>query len=178
MSRVLYLLAVVLIYTGCSRQPGPSSPEHGEIVMEHEQLSSKVYSSFHIKIVTKGFPILIYRYSNMMCWSCITEDLDVLLSFQEKIGREHVLILPAYPDDRDNRIRLANELSKFNYRNVPVDSLIIPDDEIAGARRYLALINADDEMDMLFFPRKDHPELTQRYLSEIESYFKSHNQDK
>jgi len=58
--------------------------------------------------------------------------------------------------------------ANFNYRNLPKDSLCIPTSEQDSIeKRYFALINGDDEIEMIFFPRKDHQELTRLYFTEI-----------
>ena len=74
--------------------------------------------------------VLIYRFSKSMCEGCIQEDLYEIEQLQKEIGKEKILILPDYPDDRMGLLELTNVLaSKFNYVNIPQNTFIIPSDE-------------------------------------------------
>ena len=42
---------------------------------------------------------LFFRYAYNSCSSCINSYLAEVLALQEQIGKEHVWIYPAYPDD-------------------------------------------------------------------------------
>jgi len=113
------------------------------------------------------FPILIYRYSKNTCNSCIQQDQTELLQFQSEVGEKRILILPAYSNSINDQITLKNELHKFNYLNIPIDSLYIPQDEMHIRKRYFAVINSEKKMEMIFFPRLGYKELTQDYFLEI-----------
>ena len=110
--------------------------------------------------------ILFFRYSKNSCSSCINNYLAETLTFQEEIGKDYVWIFPAYPNDRGSRIQLSNELAKYNYRNIPADSLLIPNYE-GEQRSYFAWIGNDGEIDMVFFPDKDRPHLTREFFLEV-----------
>lgn len=115
--------------------------------------------------------ILLYRYSHNMCQSCIFEDLNELYNYQQKIGKDKVLVLPAYENSRENRITLKNELEKFNYKNIHKDSLSIPLDSDGIYRRYFAFMDDEGNINMVFYPIRGRPDLTQLYFSEIDDLF-------
>ena len=60
---------------------------------------------------------LVYRYSDAICEKCVSEDLELLDSFQNVIGRNHVFIYTSFPENRNNKLRLRSELFGFTYKN-------------------------------------------------------------
>jgi hypothetical protein len=110
--------------------------------------------------------ILFFRYINNTCSSCLDSYLAEILTLQEEIGKDNIWIFPAYPDGRESRIRLSNELAKYNYRNIPSDSLYIPIFE-GEKLSYFAFINNEGEIDMVFIPDKDHIQEIRNYFIEI-----------
>ena len=119
-----------------------------------------------VKLVYGKKNTLFFRYVSNYCSSCLDNQLNEILSFQEEIGKEHVWIFPAYPNDRNSRIQLSNELAKFNYRNIPADSLLIPvyDGE---QKSYFAWINNEGELDMVFIPDRNNVHYTRQYFLEV-----------
>ena len=89
-----------------------------------------------------------------------------ILSFQEEIGKEHIWVFPAYPDNRNSRIQLSNELAKYNYRNIPADSLLVPTYE-GEQKSYFAWINGEGEIDMVFVPDRSNVHHTRQYFLEV-----------
>ena len=59
--------------------------------------------------------ILLFRYAQTTCSTCNDANLNEILELQEEIGKDNILIFPAYLNDRASKIRLSNELAKFNY---------------------------------------------------------------
>ena len=112
-------------------------------------------------------PVLIYRYSKFMCESCFQEDLQQIELLQKEIGKEKILLLPAYPDNREGRIELTNVLAKFNYVNIPIDSFLIPSQDGNFMQQYFAVIDKEGNLSMVFFPRREEANLTRIYLSEV-----------
>ena len=110
--------------------------------------------------------ILFFRYTENSCSSCINYYLAEILVFQEEIGKDNVWIFPAYPDDRGSRIQLSSELAKYNYRNIPVDSLIIP--EYGGElKSYFAYVNNEGDIDMVFIPDKNKFDYLHNFFLEV-----------
>jgi hypothetical protein len=142
------------------------------ILMENMQLSPQVIRSYDLYRPTTGkndsVPVLIYRFSQHMCESCIQEDLAELLDFQRQNSKAAICVLPAYPNDRNNRILLKNMLHNFDFRNLSADSLCIPLSKEDGTeKRYFAVLNKNREIEMIFFPRRNHQDLTRLYFSAV-----------
>ena len=111
--------------------------------------------------------LLIYRYAQNMCSTCIAEDLSELRNFQSEFGKSKIFILPAYENTRDGKITLMNELEHFNYKNLDAVTLPIPIDSQMLSKRYFAYINNKGNLNMIFFPINGKPELTRAYFSAI-----------
>lgn len=118
------------------------------------------------------FPILIYRYPDAFCESCINEDLNELYEFQGKIGCKRILILPSYQNTRENKILMQRYLSKFCYINVPVESMYIPIDYDEKKQiRYMAVLDSSQNIQNIFFPEKGNNKMTRSYFADIENLF-------
>ena len=125
-----------------------------------------VRSYENVKEVNVNKNILFFRFISNSCNSCLDSQLKELLKFQEEIGKEYVWIFPAYPDDRNSRIQLSAELAKYNYRNIPADSLLIPN--YGGEQKsYFAWINGEGEIELVFVPDRSNVHLTRKYFLEV-----------
>ena len=116
--------------------------------------------------------ILFFRYIINSCSSCLDSQLNELLSFQEEIGKEHIWVFPAYPDDRNSKIQLSADLAKFNYQNISADSLLRP---IYGGNKksYFAWINSEGVVDMAFVPDKSNVYHTRQFFIEVKNKLKA-----
>ena len=137
------------------------------------KLYSMIYSNFFTNNIViqekigKKNNILIYRYSFFTCESCMQEDLQEIELLQNEIGKNKILLLPAYPDNLQGKIELSNVLAKFNYVNIPIESFLMPSQDVNFIRRYFAVIDKDGNLTMVFFPRSGETNLTQIYFSEV-----------
>jgi len=114
--------------------------------------------------------ILFFRYAHNTCSNCIFNYLVETLALQEEIGKEHVWIFPAYPEDRSSRLQLNSELSKFNFRNIPTDSLFVP--TYNGEQKpYFGLLNKEGKIEMVFIPDINNKLYTQKFFREVKSLF-------
>jgi hypothetical protein len=121
----------------------------------------------YLNISENKSPLLIYRYSKNVCPSCIIKDLDELANIQSIIGKDKVLVLPAFGNTRSDRVIMANELSHFNYKNIPKELLVIPYDSMFMIRPYFAILNQTENIEMIFFPQRNNQKLTDIYFSEV-----------
>ncbi|MDR0385604.1 MAG: hypothetical protein LBH60_05965 [Prevotellaceae bacterium] len=128
---------------------------------------NKTVLSEYLNISEIKSPVLIYRYSKNICPDCITKDLDKLANLQSITGKDKILILPAFDGTRNDRVILANDLSRFNYKNIPNELLVIPYDSMFMIRPYYAVINQTENIEMIFFPQRNNQKLTDIYFSEI-----------
>ena len=111
--------------------------------------------------------ILIYRFSKYMCESCMQEDLADIERLQKEIGKDKVLLLPDFPDNREGMIELNNVLAKFNYVNLPDEVLLIPSQDGNYPQSYFAVIDKDGNLTMVFIPLRGKTNITQLYFSEV-----------
>ena len=107
-----------------------------------------------------SLPVLIYRYSESTCNSCVNQELYLI---EKYVGVNNVFILPAYLDTRDNEIKLKNELHKFRYKNIPIDDLYIPS-MYNIPLRYFAILDTTKKITMHYFPKREMIGLTEKYL--------------
>lgn len=113
---------------------------------------------------------LIYCFSENMCDECIYQDLSELYEIQKDIGKNNVLLLPAYGTDRTNQIILRNKFSNFRYINIPVDSITFPFHRGNGMeQRFFVFTDESGRIRSLFFPKKNRQGLTHIYLNSVKS---------
>lgn len=123
-----------------------------------------------LSIINHKFPILIYRYSNENCHSCLVEDLSELNLMKNKIGYDKIVIFPAFEESINNRRLYHNQLANFDYYNFSSNLLLIPTDDSGFVYRYFAIINENGIMEKIFFPKLGNFALTKNYLSEVSKY--------
>jgi len=138
-----------------------------ELLMNNIRCTPEIVRSYEkVKDVYGRKNTLILRYVNNACGSCIDSYLNEILTFQEETGKDNVWIYPAYPNDRRSRIQLGAALGKFNYQNIPADSLLIP--TVDGEEKsYFAWINNEGDIEMVFFPDRLRIQQTRMYLQEV-----------
>lgn len=169
--RILAIFITFMFLNGCRKNESHKETNidiTSERLLEQVFLSSKIYNTPFYVPENYEAPKLIYRYSDSMCEGCVFEDLENLKDFQGKIGKDHILVFPAFNNDRRNLVRHRYELAVFNYRVLSTDSLIIPVHEIEGYRQYFAVMNCDGKLEMVFFPKRGHSTITQAYFAEVE----------
>jgi len=146
-------------------------------IMNIHCIPEVVRSYDNVKHIYGKKNILFFRYLNTSCGSCTDSYLNEILVFQEEIGKDKIWIFPAYPNNRTARIQLRVDLGKFNYKNIPRDSLIIPVYE-GEEKSYFALTNEDGEIGMVFFPDKDNVQHTRKYLLEVKKLLQASDNNK
>ena len=144
-----------------------------ELFMSNMRHVPEIIRSYEkVKDVYGKKNILFFRYVHNSFDSYQDACLNEILALQEEIGKEHIWIFPVFPIDRNSRIRLGNELGKFNYRNIPADSLLIPIYD-GVERSYFAWLNNDGEIDMIFLPDKNRVQHTRNYFREVKNLLKT-----
>ena len=166
---ILSLLAVVTVVNVSlsKRTTNGYDYTNDETLMINTLCVPEIIRSYEgVKEVYGKKNILFFRYVNNSCNSCLDSQLNELLTFQEEIGKERVWVFPAYPNDRNSMIRLSVELAKYNYRNIPGDSLLIP--TYGGEQRsYFAWITDEGEIEMVFVPDRSNVHHTRQYFHEV-----------
>ena len=175
----LFILGLLIILTciNLNRSKSVTSqkyeyPDDGALMFNVQCIPEIIRSYERVKEVYGKKNILVFRYVSNSCNSCLDSQLNELLTFQEEIGREHVWVFPAYSNDRNSMIRLSAELAKYNYRNIPADSLLIP---VYGGepRSYFAWINSEGEIGMVFVPIRSNVHHTRQFFLEVKRRIKT-----
>ena len=144
-----------------------------EVLMENVRFVPEIVRSYETVKEALGLKdILFFRYDKHSCKNCIETYLLELFELQEEIGKEYIWIFPAFPDDRASDIQLSNELAKYNYRNIPADSLLVPTIE-SEKRSYFAWLNSDGEIDMVFIPDIQKKQYNLKFYHEVKKKIKN-----
>jgi hypothetical protein len=166
---ILSLFVVVTVFNFSRSKK--TDYQYGYIDNEHFMMNShcipEIIRSYEkVKNIFSKKNILIFRYIQNSCNSCLDSQLKEILTLQEEVGKDHIWIFPAYPDDRNSRIKLSSELAKYNYRNIPADSLLIPTYE-GEQRSYFAWINNEGDVDMVFVSDRSNIQSIRRLFVDI-----------
>lgn len=135
-------------------------------------LNRTLFVTFAILSLLVVVTVINYNHSKS-----IRNQLNEILKLQEEIGKDNIWIFPAYPDDRNSKIQLSNELSKYNYRNIPADSLLIPVDN-DEQRSYFAWVDNAGNIGMVFIPDWNNVQFTRKYFIQIKKRLKNSQQNK
>lgn len=130
------------------------------IVSEFQNAQSSILDS----LSQFKYPILIYTYPEKECITCVHEDLMQIRLFQQKVGKEKICIFSLFSENRNNIIRLNSELYFCNHKNISTLSNM--------RQRFFALINKNGNIEKVFIPQKNMPELLERYFYYIENILK------
>lgn len=166
-----HLLSICLlsIYSaGCISNPKSQEEQHDgdssqtmDAIIRQIELSTK-----RLKIQEFYTPnTLVYRYSSESCNNCISIDLDNLRGIKSLIGKENIKILPSFPGNRNDYIRLNTELDGFDYTNIS-NNEDFPKDPITGiCARYFVYFGNNKEECYIYFPEKSTPYFTKGFLN-------------
>lgn len=164
---LLCLLALVTVINISKFEKDSQEHYDNDILLANIHCVPEIVRSYEkIKDIYCSRNVLFFRYAKNICTICNDVFLTEILSLQEEIGKEHVLIFSAYPDDRSSRIQLINELAKYNYKNIPVDSLLIPTYK-GEQRSYFAYVNNKGELEMVFIPDRSNVHYVREYFLEV-----------
>ena len=167
---ILSLLVVFTVFNFYRTTSAPSQDieftENGVFAINVRHVPEIVRSYENVKDIYGKKGVLFLRFVNTSCNSCYNSQLNALLVFQDEIGKDNVWIFPAYPDDRNSRIQLSSELSKFNYRNIPADSLHIPIYE-GEQKSYFGWIGREGDIEMVFIPNRSNDSHTCLFFLEV-----------
>jgi len=114
--------------------------------------------------------ILVCRFSELHCESCVNFSIQLLLQQTDTIGKNNILFLGAYRNNKIfNRVKQLYGIHNQNVFNTA--ELNIPAEEL-GYPYYLVLHN-DLTISDVFVPDKAVPTITKKYMEMISKrYFK------
>ena len=171
-SKLFLLLLFIFFIVACNKKETmkkDSTLYHSDSIFLHHVLTNHIKYSRKVKdIPLKGINksnLLIYRYCDETCDKCVEEDLQALLEIQAKIGKNAILVIPSFPENRNTQIRLRNELKDFNYINI-TEKDDMPLDEYTGlALRYFIFYPKEQNSSYIFFPTKGQQRLTKSFFN-------------
>ena len=181
MRKSLWILSIPLFIASCNNQDTMSKEPISnslDSVFSSHALTNHIKYSRRVKDIqlteVKKSNLLIYRYSYETCDKCVEEDLQALLEIQARIGKDAILVIPSFPESRNTKIRLRNELRDFNYLNITGHE-DMPLDEYTGlAMRYFIFYPKSQDTNYVFFPTKGQQKLTQSFFNIILEEFGIH----
>ena len=74
-------------------------------------------------------------------------------------------------NDRNSRVHINSELAKYNYRNVPVDSPLIPIYN-GEPQSYFAYVNNEGQIGMVFIHGRKNVNDIRKYFFEVKKILK------
>lgn len=114
--------------------------------------------------------VLIYRFSDDMCDECIRQDLHELYKFQKLLGKQSLIIFPAFEEKEWRCVENSGLLNEFCCKNIPESVFSFPFNISNGTfKRYLAYVGADGKIKSVFFPEKYKQNLTNIYLQGVKN---------
>ena len=112
--------------------------------------------------------VLVFRYSQLSCTSCVDVQLQRLEQFAKRIGFDRVIVLTTYTSIKElNMYKKVNNLS-FDMYNIPIGTLKT-EMELSNTP-YFFTVNINKHIENIFIPIKTIPELTEEYYSHIEKF--------
>ena len=164
---VLLVVATIINFSRSKSLPRDFVSIDADIVMTNVVCVPEIiYSYESVKEIYGKKNTLFFRYVPSVCSPCLDSQLNEILALQEVIGKDNIWILSSFPDDRNSKIRLNSELSNFNYKNIPADSLLIP---ICNGkqRSYFIYVNNLGNVYIVFLPDEGNGKYTRDFLLEV-----------
>jgi hypothetical protein len=100
-------------------------------------------------------------------------------NIQKSFGKNKILILPAYENNRYNMMLLKNKLSNFRFTNISEEFLEFPSSRTTGlSQRFFAYVNNQGRMTSFYFPSKNQQDITRLYLNHLKEKIQKNNKNK
>ena len=81
-------------------------------------------------------------------------------NIQKSFGKNKILILPAYENNRYNMMLLKNKLSNFRFTNISEEFLEFPSSRTTGlSQRFFAYVNNQGRMTSFYSPSKNQQDI-------------------
>ena len=92
-------------------------------------------------------------------------------NIQKSLGKNKILILPAYENNRYNMMLLKNKLSNFRFTNISEEFLEFPSSRTTGlSQRFFAYVNNQGRMTSFY--------ITRLYLNHLKEKIQKNNKNK
>ncbi len=107
-------------------------------------------------------PVLIFRYSNLNCNTCVESEFEHLNQIFDNHGDDPVVILCSYHRERDFQIFKRINQIEFRIYQIPHDGF----DWIAEHfdSPYYFILNSGMTVSDILIPNKEYPDISKQYL--------------
>lgn len=114
-----------------------------------------------------SFPLLVFRYSELDCNACVSEQLNTLTEFEKKNKKVHIILLASYNSLKSLiRFKRMNQLAfeVYNLKKgyLPFDSLNVP---------YYFVLDSTMQLKLPFISGKEGLDYSENYLNNISNSF-------
>lgn len=112
---------------------------------------------------------LIFFFSESMCSSCFSQQLDLLNSWENKIPDKFVVLLSSFTSLRKSKVLKIKSNVKYPLYNLGLKSLGLK--EIDESKPLYILINSQGQIVSCYFPDYQFPESSNEFLNTIFTRF-------
>lgn len=127
------------------------------------QIPKELLGKIRDLVGDKSDEVLIYRYPNNVCTSCVLEDLDLMKKFNNEVGVIPIVFV-TFEDTRNEHIRIANELRDVNYFRIPQEELNLTSGAKEIERFFGKMDSSGTSIRNVFLPSRDLSKTTIKYF--------------
>lgn len=127
------------------------------------QIPKELQGKIRDLVGDKTDEVLIYRYPNNVCSSCVQEDLDLIKKFKNQVGATTIVFV-THEDTRNEHIRIANELRNVDYFRIPQKELNLTQGAKEIERFFGRLDSSGSSIQNIFLPSRNLSKLTSKYF--------------
>jgi hypothetical protein len=115
--------------------------------------------------------MLVFRYFENNCSTCIEEELLNIKNHSSEIGNENIFILVTSnsPEDLTTTLKVRN-MERIRIRNIP-DTEVIFSKRLSGNKPFYFVLDSVSHANMIFEPDLRVPGLTEKYFEAITKRF-------
>jgi len=111
-------------------------------------------------------PVLVYRYTENDCQSCIEKDLKILYKYFEESDSTLVRVLSTYHSRRQYLVEKNN--IKLPLFNIPKDTLSLETERYGTS--YCFVLYPNMKVSNVFIPDQQNPEYTNQYFEAVKRF--------
>lgn len=163
--------------TNSKEEVEPSAPKRGgyaeTVSLQEKYESSKIPKAFFN--VTSDISLgnsekmLVFRFSELNCGSCVTREIRELRDFADKYGWERITFLATNSDKE--ALETYKRVSRIKTEVYNIDQHFFELDKELVDTPYMFVIDQDSTIKDLFISMKQDPDRSIEYFSSISRYF-------
>lgn len=133
------------------------------------QIAPDIYCAYRngtilLSELVKNGPILIYRYSDINCSSCVDSEL-YNLNYFFKLLKNRVILLCSY--EYESALNDFKQQNRLSYPVYNIKFKIFPWEEDLHDRPYYFVLHPDMRVSDFYIPEITYPKETKKYLTEL-----------